>query len=132
MTGIDYYARFADRVRVCQDELLALLDDLVGSGREVAAYGAAAKGATLLNSTGIGRDRINYVVDRNVHKHGKWMPGCRLPIRPVEALLEEQPDDVLLLAWNFADEIVAQQAGYVAGGGTFYVPVPHPRRLLAG
>ena len=79
-------------------------------GRTVAAYGAAAKGATLLNSTGIGTDRVAYVVDRNVHKQGKLMPGCRLPIRPVEVLVDDQPDDLLLLAWNFADEIVAQQA----------------------
>ena len=80
----------------------------------------------------IGRDRIDYVVDRNVHKQGKLMPGCRLPIRPVEALLDDRPDDVLLLAWNFADEIVAQQADYVAGGGVFYVPVPRPKRWSAG
>lgn len=126
MTGVDYYAAFAERVRACQDELRALLDDLSRRGRRVAAYGAAAKGATLLNSTGIGRDRIDYVVDRNVHKQGKLMPGCRLPIRPVEALVEDRPDDVVLLAWNFADEIVAQQAAYLDAGGTFHVPVPHP------
>jgi hypothetical protein len=132
MTGFDYYARFAERVRTCQDELRALLDDLASDGRRVAAYGAAAKGATLLNSTGIGRDRIGYVVDRNVHKQGKLMPGCRLPIRPVDVLVEDRPDDVLLLAWNFADEIVAQQTEYIAAGGTFYVPVPRPQQLLAG
>ena len=71
----------------------------------------------------------SYVVDRNVHKHGKLMPGCRLPIRPVEVLVDEQPDDVLVLAWNFADEIVGQQAEYLDAGGRFYVPVPHPRRV---
>ena len=123
------YLRFAERVRTCQDELRSFLDDLADQGRTVAAYGAAAKGATLLNSTAIGRERIQFVVDRNVHKHGKLMPGCRVPIRPVEALLDERPDDVLLLAWNFADEIVAQQAAYLDGGGTFYVPVPTPRRI---
>ena len=80
------------------------------AGRTVAAYGAAAKGATLLNSTGIGTDLVAYVVDRNVHKQGKLMPGCRLPIRPVEVLLDERPDDLLLLAWNFAAEIVAAAA----------------------
>ena len=80
---------------------------------------------------GSAETRIDYVVDRNVHKQGKLMPGCRLPIKPVEALVEDRPDDVLLLAWNFADEIVAQQAAYVAAGGTFYVPVPHPRRIEA-
>jgi hypothetical protein len=129
MTGIDYYARFAEQVHTCQAELRTLLDQLVGAGRRVAAYGAAAKGATLLNSTGIGHDRVEYVVDRNVHKHGKLMPGCRLPIRPVDALVEDRPDDVLMLAWNFAEEIVAQQAAYLATGGSFYVPVPRPHRL---
>jgi SAM-dependent methyltransferase len=129
MTAIDYYERFADQVHTCQDELRAMLDGLVRSGRRVAAYGAAAKGATLLNSTGIGRDQIEYVVDRNVHKQGKLMPGCRLPIRPVELLVEDRPNDVLLLAWNFADEIVTQQRAYVDAGGAFHVPVPHPRRI---
>jgi len=127
--SIDYYARFAERVQTCQQELRALLDDLSGRGRRLAAYGAAAKGATLLNSTGIGRDQLGYVVDRNVHKQGKLMPGCRLQIHPVEMLLEDRPDDVLVLAWNFADEIVAQQAAYVAAGGTFYVPVPSARKI---
>ena len=129
LTSFGFYERFASRVRTCQDALRRLLDDLAGAGRTVAAYGAAAKGATLLNSTGVGTDRVAFVVDRNPHKQGKLMPGCRLPIRPVEALLEERPDDLLLLAWNFADEIVAQQHDYAAGGGTFYVPVPTPRRV---
>ena len=74
---------------------------------------------SLLNSSGIGGDLVAFVVDRNVHKQGKLMPGCRLPIRPVEALLEDRPDDLLLLAWNFATEIVVQQAEYAAAGGTF-------------
>ena len=130
MTSFAHYAEFAARVRACQDALRALLDDLAARGRTVAAYGAAAKGATLLNSTGIGTDRVAYVVDRNVHKQGRLMPGCRLPIRPVEVLLDERPDDLLLLAWNFADEIVAQQREFAAGGGTFYVPVPTPRFKL--
>ena len=129
MTSFDYYARFADRVRTCQSELRELLERLRDEGRTVAAYGAAAKGATLLNSSGIGRELVSFVVDRNVHKQGKLMPGCRLPIRPVEELLEERPDDLLLLAWNFANEIVVQQAEYAAEGGTFYVPVPSPHQV---
>ena len=129
MTTYDYYAKFAGRVTTCQSAVRSLLDRLAGEGRTVAAYGAAAKGATLLNSTGISTDRLAYAVDRNVHKQGRLMPGCRLPIRPVEVLLDEQPDDVLVLAWNFADEIVAQQRAYADAGGTFYVPVPEPRRI---
>jgi hypothetical protein len=127
MRAFAYYERFAERVAACQAALRELLTGLAAQGRRVAAYGAAAKGATLLNSTGIGTDLVAYVVDRNVHKQGKLMPGCRLPIRPVEVLLgDERPDDLLLLAWNFATEIVAQQHEYAAGGGRFVVPVPMP------
>jgi len=132
MTGVAYYAQFAGRVRTCQSELRSLLADLTAGGRRVAAYGAAAKGATLLNTTGIGTELVDYVVDRNVHKHGKLMPGCRLPIRPVEVLDQDRPQALLLLAWNFADEIVAQQRSYADSGGTFYVPVPRPRQLDVG
>ena len=129
MTEFAYYERFAQQVRESQTALRALLADLNARGRTVAAYGAAAKGATLLNTTGIGTDLVAYVVDRNVHKQGRWMPGCRLPIRPVETLLEERPDDLLLLAWNFATEIIAQQQDFATAGGTFYVPLPVPREI---
>jgi hypothetical protein len=129
MTEPSFYAGFADRVRRCQQSVRGLLDRLHDEGRTVAAYGAAAKGATLLNTTGVGIDRIAYVVDRNPHKHGMLMPGCRLPIRPTEALVDDPPDDLLLLAWNFAAEIVSQQRQFAERGGTFYVPVPLARRL---
>lgn len=131
MTAWPYYDAFAARVRACQAALRELLVGLRQAGKTVAAYGAAAKGATLLNSTGIGTDLVQYVVDRNVHKQGKAMPGCRLPIRPVEVLLDDRPDALLLLAWNFADEIVAQQQAYADAGGAFYVPVPMPRLVAA-
>lgn len=122
----EYYAAFAERVDRVKRELLALLHELKDRGHTIAAYGAAAKGATLLNYVGITTDLVEFVVDRNVHKQGLHMPGTHQPIRPVEALLDEQPDHVLLLAWNFRDEIVAQQADYVARGGRFIVPVPTP------
>lgn len=124
MASVAYYEQFAAQVQACQQSLRDLLDGLHAEGRSVVAYGAAAKGATLLNSTGIDTSRVAYVVDRNVHKQHKLMPGCRLPVHPVERLLEDQPDYVLLLAWNFAKEIVAQQAEYAARGGRFVVPVP--------
>jgi len=123
---IDYYAQFADRVEVVQKDLLALLTRLRAEGASIAGYGAAAKGSTLLNSTGIGIDLVDFVVDRNVHKQGTYMPGTNQPILGPEALVEQQPDYVLLLAWNFATEIIAQQDEYLSRGGKFIVPVPTP------
>jgi len=124
-----YYADFGASVAGVQQRLTALLEELKGAGRSIAAYGAAAKGATLLNSTGIDSRTIDFVVDRNTNKQGKWLPGARVPILPVETLLERSPDDVLLLAWNFADEIVRQQQAYRDAGGRFIVPVPEPMVL---
>jgi hypothetical protein len=123
----EYYRAFGDRVATIGRELPALLRRLRTGGRRIAAYGAAAKGSTLVNYAGIGTELVDYVVDRNVHKHGLHMPGTQLPIRPVEALLEDQPDYVLLLAWNYRYEIAQQQAEYLARGGRFIVPVPEPR-----
>jgi SAM-dependent methyltransferase len=125
--AIDYYLDFSATVDRLKVELSALLRRLKASGASIAAYGAAAKGATLINTVGIGRDVIDFVVDRNIHKQGKHMPGQKIPIRSTEALLEAQPDYVLVLAWNFLDEIMEQQAEYRARGGKFIVPVPNPR-----
>jgi len=93
----------------------------------IAAYGAAAKGATLVNFFGIGRDVIDFVVDRSTYKQGRYMPGARIPILPPSALVEEKPDYCLLLAWNFADEILAQQKEYRDQGGKFIIPIPNVR-----
>jgi SAM-dependent methyltransferase len=124
MTALPYYADFAPRVAKWRDSFRAFLTAQRGAGRRIAAYGAAAKGSTLLNAAGVGRDLIDFVVDRSTYKQGLFMPGVHLPIRPTEALLEEQPDLVVLLAWNFQEEIVAQQAEYVRRGGRFVVPIP--------
>lgn len=128
---VDYYLDFARRVEGVRGSLLALLRGLKREGKRVAGYGAAAKACTLLNVVGVGRELVDYVVDRNVHKHGRFMPGQRQPIYAVGRLLEDQPDYCLLLAWNFADEIVAQQAEYLRRGGRFIVPIPEPRILEA-
>ncbi|SMQ61000.1 Methyltransferase domain-containing protein [Altererythrobacter xiamenensis] len=123
----EFFAEFSERVDGLRSKLLALISDLKAEGHSVAAYGAAAKGATMLNYCGLDTTQIDFVVDRNAHKQGKYMPGAHLPILPPEALVEKQPDYVLMLAWNFADEIIAQQQDYLAAGGRFIVPVPEPR-----
>lgn len=123
----EFFAEFSERVDGLRSKLLALISDLKAEGHSVAAYGAAAKGATMLNYCGLDTTQIDFVVDRNAHKQGKYMPGAHLAILPPEALVEKQPDYVLMLAWNFADEIIAQQQDYLAAGGRFIVPVPEPR-----
>lgn len=120
---------FGSRVEALREALRALLGGLKAQGHRIAAYGASAKGTTLLTYCGIGAETLAYVVDRSPHKQGRYTPGTHLPIRPPEVLLEDKPDFVLLLTWNFADEILAQQQAYRAQGGRFIVPVPEPRVL---
>jgi len=120
------YDAFALRVTELGTELDALLAGLKANGASIAAYGAAAKGSTLLNVFGIGTGTLDYVVDRSTVKVGRYMPGVHLRIYPPERLLTEMPDYLLLLAWNLADEIMAQQDEYRRRGGRFIVPVPVP------
>jgi SAM-dependent methyltransferase len=124
---LNTYREFGARVAALRTELRDFLVDRKRSGRRLAAYGAAAKGAMLLNVIGIGRDVLDFVVDRNPTKQGRYLPGTDLPIHAPERLLTDMPDEVLLLTWNFADEIVAQQAEYRRRGGRFIVPIPSPR-----
>jgi SAM-dependent methyltransferase len=121
------YLGFAAKVEQLRRDLRGLLHRLKGEGKRIAAYGAAAKGSTLLNYCGIGRETLDYVVDRSTVKQRLHMPGVHLRVEPPARLLEDCPDYLLVLAWNFADEIVQQQAQYARGGGRFILPVPEPR-----
>ena len=123
----DFYRDFAVRVRSIQTTLKALLESLKRGGQRIAGYAVSAKGAILLNSSGIDGRLIDYVVDRSPYKQGKAMPGVHLRVYDPARLLEAPvPDYLLLLAWNFKDEIMEQQEEYRKRGGKFIVPIPVP------
>ena len=127
LESIHFYKGFGERVSSLRDELVSLIYELKARGHRIAAYGASAKGTTLLNYCRLGREVLDYVVDRSTVKQGLYTPGTHLKIYPPEKLLEDVPDYVLLLTWNFAGEIYEQQVEYRKRGGHFIVPVPSVR-----
>jgi hypothetical protein len=124
MQTLEYYASFADRVKETKGKLLAFLIDAKRRGASVVGYGAPGKGNTLLNYCGIRTDFLNYTVDRNPYKQGKFLPGTHIPVFAPDRIRETRPDYVLILPWNFKDEIMTQMADVRGWGGRFVVPIP--------
>src|SRR5262245_23064986 len=121
----DTYTAFARQTAAIRENLTATLWHLRTQGAHIAAYGAPAKGNTLLEYLQLGPDLIEYIVDRSPLKQGRYTPGRHIPVVPPSYLLDRQPDYVVLLAWNFREEILEQQAEFRRRGGRFIVPVPH-------
>ena len=121
---LGYYADFADRVRETKHKLLDFLVAAKRAGKSIVGYGAPGKGNTLLNYCGIRTDFLDYTVDRNPYKHGKFLPGTHIPIHPPERIRETRPDYVLILPWNLRQEIVTQLAYIKEWGGQCLIPIP--------
>lgn len=124
MTTLAYYDHFQQKALQVKLDISSFLIEQKRAGKKVAAYGAAAKGNTLLNYCGIKNDLIEYVVDANPHKQHKWLPASHIPVVNEDHLKEQQPDFVIILPWNLREEITAQLSYIRQWGGRFVVPVP--------
>lgn len=121
---MDTYAAFGEQVRETKRALLSFLIEARRAGRSIVAYGAPAKGNTLLNYCGVSTDFIDYAVDRSPHKQGRLMPGTRIPVFAPERIMDTRPDYVLILPWNIKDEVMEQMAAIRGWGGRFVIPIP--------
>lgn len=124
MYKLETYMNYGAEVESIKKELVSTLKKLKARDKRIVGYGAAAKGNTLLNYFGIGTDILDYIVDKSPLKHSLYTPGMHIPIVPPERLEEERPDYVLILAWNFADDIIKQHNKYAEQGGKFIIPLP--------
>ena len=127
LTSLERWELFGRSAERNRSDLLALLHDLRAQGRTIAGYGAPAKGNTLLNYCGIGVDVLPWTVDRNPLKIGLLTPGMHIPVLPVDAVMQRRPDYLLVLPWNFSEEIMRQLHLFAADGGRFILPIPTPR-----
>jgi SAM-dependent methyltransferase len=133
---IGHYGRFAARVYQTKRQLLSFLIDRKEKGARICGYGAPGKGNTLLNYCGIGTDFLDFTVDRNPYKHGRYTPGMHIPIHPVAAIDEARPDYLLILPWNLTNEIATQMRHVGDWGCKFIVPIPSieiidPKELMS-
>jgi hypothetical protein len=124
------WAAFAQRVNHIRTELPAMLRKFKAEGKRIIGYGASAKGNTLLNTCGITAKELDYIIDNTPFKQGKIAPGSFIPVQPPEMLLKDQPDYALLLAWNFAPEIIKRETEFQKRGGRFIVPIPEPKVVV--
>jgi len=127
LASIDTYAKFAEEVALLRKELVNLLKALKAKGAKIGGYGASAKGNVLLNYCGIGTNILDYIIDTTPFKQGLLTPGMHIPVLPEEKFRENPPDYMLLLAWNYADDILKKESKYRQGGGKFILPIPKPR-----
>lgn len=127
MEDIETYLTFGEQVKATKRKLLKFLIEAKSQGKRIAAYGAPAKGNTLLNYCGVGKDFIDYTVDRSPYKQGLFLPGTHIPILHPDKIRETQPDYVLILPWNLKEEIMTQMAYIAEWGGQFVVPIPEVR-----
>jgi hypothetical protein len=119
-----YYKELPKRAEKIKEELLKFVNQKKMEGKKLAAYGAAAKGNTLLNFCGITSDQIDFIADRNPFKQGRFAPGSRIPVVAEEKITEQKPDYILLLPWNLKDELCRQLSYVKSWGGKLFIPIP--------
>jgi SAM-dependent methyltransferase len=124
VTGAAYYERFSEQAAKVKADMITFLAEQKAAGKRVAAYGASAKGSTLLNYIGEAAGSLEFIADRSTYKQGRLSPGLHIPILPAEELAARAPDYAVLLVWNFAEEVMAQQKDFRAKGGRFVIPLP--------
>jgi len=127
LSSLGCYRSFSEKVKKTKRELLRCLIGAKDAGKSIVGYGAPGKGNTLLNYCGIGTDFLEYTVDRNPYKHGRFTPGTHIPIYPPDKIGETRPDYVLILPWNLTNEIMQQMVHIREWGGQFIIPVPEAK-----